>query len=95
LLLAIQRIRNLSVHQENNENDKTRTCIIRKIGARGMGEVYLPEDTKLKRKVALKFLQLYLRQDEYCRARFKHKAWATAVTDTASPAIGLGESLSG
>ena len=52
--------------------------IVDKIGAGGMGEVYLAEDTELKRQVALKFLPPHLCQDENCRARFKREAQATA-----------------
>ncbi|TFH65781.1 MAG: serine/threonine protein kinase, partial [Candidatus Zixiibacteriota bacterium] len=52
--------------------------IIEKIGAGGMGEVYLAEDTELNRKVALKFLSAHLCQDADCRARFKREAQAAA-----------------
>ena len=55
--------------------------IIEKIGAGGMGEVYLAEDTELSRKVALKFLPLHLCQDSDCRARFKREAQAAAKLD--------------
>ena len=52
--------------------------IIEKVGAGGMGEVYLAEDTELNRKVALKFLPPNLCQDSDCRARFKREAQAAA-----------------
>ncbi|HUV29957.1 MAG TPA: protein kinase [Acidobacteriota bacterium] len=52
--------------------------IIEKIGAGGMGEVYLAEDTELGRKVALKFLPPHLCQEEDCRKRFKREAQAAA-----------------
>ena len=76
--------------QEFND-DKTRTHvvlskgtmvsdyrIVEKIGAGGMGEVYLAKDTQLDRKVALKFLPPHLCADEECRARFKREAQAAA-----------------
>ncbi|UCC44873.1 MAG: protein kinase, partial [Candidatus Zixiibacteriota bacterium] len=55
--------------------------IISKIGAGGMGEVYLAEDTQLDRRVALKFLPSHLSQDEAARARFTREAKAAAKLD--------------
>jgi serine/threonine protein kinase len=52
--------------------------IVEKIGAGGMGEVYLAEDTSLNRQVALKFLSPHLCQDADCRTRFKREAQAAA-----------------
>jgi serine/threonine protein kinase len=52
--------------------------IVEKIGAGGMGEVYLAEDTQLNRQVALKFLSFHLCQDADCRTRFKREAQAAA-----------------
>jgi serine/threonine protein kinase len=52
--------------------------IIEKLGAGGMGEVYLAEDTELDRKAALKFLSANLCTDEDCRKRFKREAQAAA-----------------
>ncbi len=48
--------------------------IIEKIGAGGMGEVYLAEDTKLKRKVAIKFLPSHLTPDQEIQTRFLREA---------------------
>ena len=55
--------------------------IIAKIGAGGMGEVYLAHDSKLDRRVALKFLSFHLSQDESSRARFTREAKAAAKLD--------------
>ncbi len=53
--------------------------ILQKIGSGGMGEVYLAEDTKLERKVALKFLPAQFSADEAERKRFIHEAKAAAA----------------
>jgi serine/threonine protein kinase len=52
--------------------------IVDKIGAGGMGEVYLAEDTKLNRKVALKFLPVSMTSDSDMRSRFTREAQAAA-----------------
>ena len=53
--------------------------ILSKLGAGGMGEVYLAEDTRLDRKVALKFLPLHFTADTESLARFEREAKATAA----------------
>ena len=53
--------------------------IIEKIGAGGMGEVYLAEDTHLDRIVALKFLPAHYTSNSEVVARFKREAKAAAA----------------
>ena len=48
--------------------------ILEKIGLGGMGEVFLAEDTKLDRKVALKFLPDLMQQDPAAEKRFLREA---------------------
>ncbi len=49
-----------------------------------MGEVYLAEDTRLERKVALKFLPRHLSTDPKLLARFQREAKATAALNHAN-----------
>jgi serine/threonine protein kinase/tetratricopeptide (TPR) repeat protein len=77
---------------EQNGFDKTRSFrlikhgmmvshyrIDKKIGAGGMGEVFLAEDTKLNRKVALKFLPTEFISDPEVKARFTREAQSAAA----------------
>src|SRR5919199_598913 len=53
--------------------------ILRKLGAGGMGEVYLAEDTRLNRKVAIKMLPADFAADADRLRRFEQEARATSA----------------
>ncbi len=53
--------------------------IVSQLGAGGMGEVYLADDTRLRRKVALKFLPVALIKDKRHLHRFEVEARAIAA----------------
>ena len=53
--------------------------IVSMLGEGGMGEVYLAEDTKLKRKVALKVLPAEMAENEHRLERFQREAEAVAA----------------
>src|SRR5436190_6022042 len=76
--------------------------IVSKLGAGGMGEVYLVEDTRLQRKVALKILPAELASNQDRMRRFEQEATAAAALNHpniahiyeigASPTVGEGSS---
>jgi tetratricopeptide (TPR) repeat protein len=71
--------------------------IVRRLGRGGMGVVYLAEDTRLEREVALKFLPPHLSGDDAAKRRLLAEARASAALD--HPNIGvvheIGETVAG
>ncbi|MCH8028018.1 MAG: tetratricopeptide repeat protein [candidate division Zixibacteria bacterium] len=69
--------------------------VVEKIGAGGMGEVYLAWDNALKRQVALKFMLAHTVDDEAKKARFTQEAQAAAKLDHPNivPVYEVGEFL--
>ncbi|HSQ20034.1 MAG TPA: serine/threonine-protein kinase, partial [Blastocatellia bacterium] len=55
--------------------------IIKRLGAGGMGEVFLAEDLKLERKVAIKMLPAKLIEDHQARRRLLREAKTAAILD--------------
>src|SRR5262245_8569987 len=55
--------------------------ILSKLGAGGMGEVYLAEDMQLGRQVAIKLLPVATVSDEHARKRLVREARAVATLD--------------
>lgn len=52
--------------------------LLRRVGGGGMAEVWLAEQTSLKRQVAVKVMKPAVQADETCRKRFEQEAFATA-----------------
>lgn len=80
----------MTEHQDENNPTRTHLLlargqavhqyrIVERIGAGGMGTVYLADDTALKRRVALKFLPADRAEDDSSRTRFVREAQAAAA----------------
>ena len=58
-----------------------RYCIVAPLGKGAMGDVYLAEDSTLRRKVAIKFLHAEVVADEHAQKRLIREAQAAATLD--------------
>lgn len=73
-MMADEHSRTVSVGETFNQYR-----IVSQLGAGGMGEVYLADDTRLRRRVALKFLPAALTKDKRHLHRFETEARAIAA----------------
>lgn len=73
----------LDHNQERSLTGRKIGCyqIKQRLGKGGMGDVYLAEDTRLNRKVALKFLKDTLLDDNWAKRQFIREAQAVALLE--------------
>ena len=75
----LTQISSRNVFPENIINQRFK--ISKMLGRGGMGEIFLAEDIKLQRKVAIKSISINLLRDRYAQARFRREAQATSRLD--------------
>ena len=59
--------------------------MLKRLGAGGMGEVFLAEDRSLERRVAIKFVSRWLQDDPVAHERLKREAKAAAAPRREAP----------